>query len=112
MDSPLLSYIKVRQANLLPPQSTIGEARDLNPWYTTAESLTPIRDASTNLVSQSRRVHIPVEKPEAPAWIAEPATTDLVNSIEAEADQGAETVTKRTMTINRFLPSTHPAAKP
>ena len=51
VDSPLLSYIDVRHANLLPPFLTIGEARDLGPRYITADELAPVRDASANLVS-------------------------------------------------------------
>lgn len=31
VDSSLLSYIDVRHANILPPQLTVGEARDLSP---------------------------------------------------------------------------------
>ena len=53
VDSLLLLYIDVRHANLLPPSLMVGEARDLGLWYTTADSLAPIRDALVDLVSQN-----------------------------------------------------------
>ena len=39
VDNPLLSYIDVRHASFLPLQLTVGEARDLGPRYTTADSI-------------------------------------------------------------------------
>ena len=39
VDNPLLSYIDVRHASFLPPQLTVGEARDLGPRYTTVHSI-------------------------------------------------------------------------
>lgn len=53
-----------------------------------------MRDESAKHVSQSRRVHVPIEEPEAPARIAEPKA--------AEADQDAEMVTKRKRTVDCF----------
>ena len=111
MDSPLLSYIDVRHTSFLPPQLTIGEARDLTPWNTTADSLALVRDASVDLVSKSHRVHIPIEEQKAPARITEPAAKS-VNSSEAGVDQGGEMVTKKNMTINQFLPDTRPMSQP
>ena len=37
VDNPLLSYIDMQYAGFLPPQLTVGEARDLGPRYTTAD---------------------------------------------------------------------------
>lgn len=102
----------MQHANLLPPQLTIGEAPGFDPQYTSAKSLASVRDTLANLVSQSCRVHVHVKEPKALARIAEPAAVELVNSSEVEADQGAEMVTKRTMTINWFLPDTRFAAQP
>ena len=79
MDSPLLLYIDVRHANLLPPSLMVGEARDLGLRYTTADSLAPIRDALVDLVSQSCRVHIPIEELEGLIQVAEPVATESVN---------------------------------
>ena len=79
VDSPLLLYIDVRHANLLPPSLMVGEARDLGLRYTTTNSLAPIRDALVDLVSQSCRVHIPVEEPEALIQVAEPAAAESIN---------------------------------
>ena len=58
VDSSLLSYIDVWHTNLLPPSLTVGEAKYLDPRYTTVDSLARVRDASANLVSQSRKVHV------------------------------------------------------
>ena len=102
MDSPLLSYIDVWHANFLPPSLTVGEARDLDPRYTTANSIAPVRDDSAERVSQSRRVHIAVGEPKALVQVAEPAVIELVNSSETEVGQGKEMVTRYTLTIDRF----------
>ena len=87
VDSPLLSYIDVRHANFLPPQLTIGEAHDLGPRYTASDELVPVRDASAELVSQNRKVHMPV-KPKALVQVVEPAATESANSLEDESDPG------------------------
>ena len=104
VDNPLLSYIDIRHANFLPPSLTASEARDLGPRYTTAKDLAPMRDKSTEHVSQSRKVHVPVEELDTPAHIAEPEVP--------EANQDAAMVTRRKMIVNRFLPDTHPMAQP
>lgn len=59
------------------------------------EDLALVQDESAEHVSQSRRVHVPIEEPEAPARIAEPKA--------AVADQDAEMVTKRKMIVDRFF---------
>ena len=53
VDSPLLSYVDVQNANFLPPSLTTGEGVDLGPHYTTAKDLDPIRDESAEQVSQA-----------------------------------------------------------
>ena len=63
VDSPLLSYIDVRHPSFLPPNLTVGEARDLGPRLVWAELLVPMRDASTDSVFQGRTVHRPIEEP-------------------------------------------------
>lgn len=100
VDNLLPLYIDMWHANLLPLQLTVGEAQEFVPRFTSPESLVPIRDALANLVSQSCKVHIPVEELEAPARIAKPIAAESINSSEAEADQGEEMVTKQTMTID------------
>jgi len=104
VDSAFLSYIDVRHANFLPSFLTVGEAWDLGPRYTIAEDLEPVRDQSAKRISQSRKVHIPVEEPKAQARIAEPEV--------AEADQDAEMVSRQKMTVDQFLPDTRPMAQP
>ena len=74
------------------------------------QKISPVRDTSAKLVSQSRRVHIPIGEPKAPVQIAKPAAAESVNSSEAESDPGEdEMVTRQTMTIGRFMPSAWPA---
>ena len=51
VDSPLLSYIDIWHANFLPPKLTVGEARDLGPWYTCSDELAPIWDKPVERVS-------------------------------------------------------------
>lgn len=90
----------MQHANLLPPWLTVGETWDLSPQYTIAKDLALVRDASAELVSQSRRVHVPIERPEAPAQ-----ATKSVHSLGAESNPGKdEMVTRKMMTINRFMP--------
>ena len=55
------------ETNFLSPSLTIGEARDLSPRYTTTEDLAPVRDESVEHMSQSRKVHVPIEQLEAQA---------------------------------------------
>ena len=112
MDSPLLSYIDMRYASFLLTQLTVGEARNLDPRYTTADSIALVRDASENLVSQSHRAHILIEEQGALARASEPTVAESVNSSGAGADQDEEMVIKRTITIDRFFLSTYLAAQP
>ena len=115
VDSPLLSYIDVWHANFLPPRLTVGEARDLGPRYTYSEELAPIQDESAELMSQNRRVHVPVEpetpvepeapiEPEALTQVAEEAAAKSTSSSGTKSDQGHDMVTQRTMKINHFVP--------
>ena len=55
-------------------------------------------------------MHIPVKGPDAPVQVAEPVAVESANPSEAEADLGQEMVTRRTLTIDRFLLSTCPIA--
>ena len=108
VDSPLLSYIDVRHANFLPLQLTVGEACDLDPQYIASDKLAPMRNASTKLISQNCRVHVPV-KPEAPAQVAEPIKVESVNSSGTKPNLSDEMVTRQTMTIGCFVPNARPA---
>ena len=76
-----------------------------------ADSLVPVRDALTNFVFQGYAVHIPVEKPRVEVQLVDQAEVELVNSSEAEVEQGeGEMVVRRTMTVDWFLPGSHPMA--
>lgn len=103
VDNLLLSYIDVRHTNFLMPFLTVGEARDLGLRYTTLENLALVRDKSAEHVSQSRKVHVPIEHLKAQARATEPEAT--------EVEQDANMVTRRKMTADRFLPGTHPTAQ-
>ena len=50
-------------------------------------------------------------EPKAPIQEAEEATVESVSSSETESNQGHDMVTRRTMTINRFVPSARPSAQ-
>ena len=55
VDSPLLSYIDVWYANFLPPKLTTGKAREFGRRFTCSDELAPLRDNSTERVSQRLR---------------------------------------------------------
>lgn len=108
----MLFYIDVRLPNLLPFKLIASEAQDFGPQISCAESLIPIKDALADLVSQSRKIHRPVEEPQAPVQTTEQAAVESVNSSDVEAGQGeGEMVVKRTMTLDCFMPSACPAAQ-
>ena len=105
MDSPLLSYIDIRHPNFLPPSFTIGEAWDFGPWIVRAKSLVLVRDDIANLISQNCTVHRPVGGPQTLVQPTRQVAAESVNSSEVETDQGEEEmVSKRTLTLERFLP--------
>lgn len=106
VDSPLLSYIDVWHANLLPPFLTVGEARDLGPYFVRAKSLAPIKDTLAKTVSRNYAVHQPIERPVGPApiQVVELAAAKSVHSSGAESDPSEdEMVTRRAMTIDHFV---------
>ena len=102
----------MRHVILLPSQLTVSEAWDLGPQYTTVEDLTLVRDTLAELVSQSRKVHVPVEELKAQVPTAEQVVAESVNSSEVEVGLEEEMVTRRTLTIDWFLPGSHLAAQP
>ena len=100
--------------NLLPSSLIVGETQDLGPRFVKARSLEPIRDTSAEIVSRNHAVHQLVERPEdpAPVQVAELATVESVHSSGAESDPGEdEMVTRRMMSIGRFIPSTRPTSQ-
>ena len=117
-------------ANFLPPRFIIGEACDLGLQCTYLDKLAPIWDESAESVSLHRReqAHVPVQpealvqpevpvepevsiEPEAPIQVTKETTVESVSSLEIESDQGHDMVTRRTMTINRFVPDAQPTAQ-
>ena len=95
----------MRHANFLPPKLTPGEARELGLRYIAAEDRAPIRDESSKLVSRSRWEHVPVEEQVNPVQLVE-------QQEETEADPNAKMVTRRKMTVNRFLPGFQSSTEP
>ena len=114
VDRPLLSYIDVRLPNFLLTDLIVGEAQDLGPRLTRAESLVLMRNASTNIVFQGLAVHRPVEETGAVIQPTEQAEVKAINSFEVEAEQEkGNMVTRRTMTMTmeRFILSARPPSQ-
>ena len=108
VDSPLLSYIDVRHANFLPPRLTVGEVRDLSPYYTCLDELAPIRDESAERVSRHHRelAHQQVEQGNPPRVELEALAQEEEAAAESVHSSGVESkmVTRRVMSISRFVP--------
>ena len=114
MDSPLLLYIDIWQANLLPPFLTVGEAWDIGPYFVRAGSLEPIRDALAETVSKNRSIHQLVERPESLALVqvVKLVAAEFIHSSGAESDPGEdEMVTRWVMTIDRFMLGARPTTQ-
>ena len=109
--NPLLSYIDVRHTNFLPPNFTVGEARDIGPRYTCSDELAPIRDESAEEASQYlwERAHKVVQReavlaePEAPAQEAEQEAVESSDSSRMHSVP-EEMVTRKTLTVSHFIP--------
>ena len=115
VDSPLLSYIDVRYANFLPPKLTTGEARDFGRRFTCSDELAPLRDESAEQVSRRLRelAHEAIqqegpvqEQPQPENPPAEPQQPVIeAAALSAEAIQpGERMVSRKVMTIDRFVP--------
>ena len=111
LDSPLLSYIDVRHANFLPPSLTIGEVQDFGLRYITTKDLAPLRDELAERVSRAlkERGHVLIEENEGQV---QAALTQAAKPREEEEDQDKAMVTRRKMTINRFLLGAQSFAQP
>lgn len=106
-----MSYIDVWHPNFLPPNLTIGKAWDFGQIVRT-ESLVPIRDDLANLISENQTVHRPVGEPETIVQPSKQVAAESINSSKAEIDQiEGEMVSKRTLTLDHFLPRAYPAAQ-
>ena len=120
VDSPLLSYIDVRYANFLPPKLTTNEAREFGKRYTCSDELAPLRDESAEQVSRRLRelAHEAIQKealvqepaqlenpvePEAPIVEAKHLALEATNLSATNTLLGEDMVTKKVMTIDRFV---------
>ena len=111
VDNPLLSYIDVRHTNFLPPNFTVGEARDIDPRYTCSDELTPIRDESAKVASRYlwERAHEAVQREvvlaetKAPVQVAEQEAVESSDSSRTHSIP-EEMVTRKTLTVSHFIP--------
>ena len=129
VDNLLLSYIDVRHTNFLLPKLTIGEAREFGKCYTCSDELAPLRDESAECVSWRLRelAHEAIQEevlvqgpahpedpvePEAPVEEAEHFAIDVTNLSATDSILGEDMVTRKTMIIDRFVPSARQAIQP
>ena len=118
VDSPLLSYIDFRQANFLPPNITVGEARDLDPWYTCSDELAPVRDELAEVLSRNlqERAHEAVQceavqaEPSNPIQVAAQEATESSDSSKTHSAP-EDIMTKRTLTVSHFIPGASQAVQ-
>ena len=129
LDSPLLSYIDVRYANFLLPKLTTGEAREFGKRYTCSDELAPLRDESAKrmsrrlqelsheaiqeeaLVQEPAQPKNPVE-PEAPVAEVEHLALEATNLSAIDTLLGEDMVTRKVMTIDRFVFGVRQATQP
>ena len=129
VDSPLLSYIDVRHANFLSLKFTVGEPWELGRRYTCSDKLASLRDESVERVSRCLQelAHAPVkeeapiqeepaqpEEPtelEAPVQETEQLAIDITSHSDTKSDRSGDMVTRKTMTIDRFVPSARQATQ-
>jgi len=128
VDNPLLSYIDIWHANFLPPKLTVGEARALGKRYTCSDELVPLRDESAERVSRRLRelAHEAIQEevlvqepahPEDPvepeAFIEEAEHFAIDTNLSAtDSFLGEDMVTRKTKTIDRFVPGARQAMQP
>ena len=107
----------------------MGEARELSRRYTCSDELVPLQDESTERMSQRLRelAHAPVEeeapvqeepaqpkepaKPEAPAQETDQLAVDITNLSDTKSVHSGDMVTRKTMTIDRFVPGARQAVQ-
>ena len=106
----------------LPPKLTTGEAREFGKRYTCSDKLAPLRDGSAErmsrrlrelaheaiqeeaLVQEPAQPENPVE-PENPVAKAKHLALEATNLSAIDTHLGEDMVTRKVMTINRFVPS-------
>ena len=123
VDNPLRSYIDVRYANFLPPTLTTGEARDIGRRFTCSDELAPLRDESAERVSRRLRelAHEAIqqeglvqEQPQPenpPTETQQPVVEAAAQSVEA-VHPGGRMVSRKVMTIDRFVPGARQPNQP
>ena len=121
VDNPLLSYIDVRYTNFLPPKVTTDEVREFGQRYTCSDELAPLQDQSAERMSQRLQelAHEAIQEkalvqgpahpenpvePEAPVEEAEHLAVDVTNLSATDPLLDEDMVTRKTLTIDRFIP--------
>ena len=66
----------------------MGKAWDLGPWLVRADRLVPVKDTSANSIFQGHVAYRLVEEPHTEVQPAEQVEAELVNSSEADVEQG------------------------
>jgi len=123
VDSPLLSYIDVRYVNFLPPNLTTGEAREFGPRYTCSDEQAPLRDESAEQASRRLRelAHAPVQQeeqaqeqpiPENPAAVPHQQAIEAAALLSEAVRSSREMVSRKVMTIDRFVPGARQPTQP
>ena len=123
VDSPLLSYIDVRYANFLSLKLKTGEAREFGRRYTCSNELAPLRDESAERVSQRLRelVHEAIQQkdpvqeqaqPENPVAKPEHPMIEVTDLLAADTHPSENMVSRRVMTIDRFVPGARQPTQP
>ena len=100
----------------------MGEAWELGWQYTCLDELAPLRDELAERVSRRLRelAHAPVEEeapvqeeltqpeepgePKVPVQLTEKAVVDITDLFDTESDRSGDMVTRKTVTIDRFVP--------
>ena len=123
VDSPLLSYIDVRYVNFLPPKHTTGEAREFGRRFTCADELAPLRDESAEQASRRLReiAHEAIQQegqaqeqpiPENPAAVPQQQVTEVAALLAEAIQPSGRMVSRKVMTIERFMPSARQPNQP
>ena len=123
VDSPLLSYIDIRYVNFLPPKLTTGEAREFGRRFTCADELAPLRDESGEQASRRLReiAHEAIQQegqvqeqpiPENPAAVPQQQVIEAAALLAEAIQPRGRMVSRKVMSIERFVPSTRQSNQP
>ena len=124
-----MSYIDVQYTNFLPLKLTTSKAREFRKRYTCSDELAPLRDESAECVSRRLRelayeaiqeealIQGPIHpentvEPEASIAEAEHLAVEVTHLLATDPLLGEDMVTRKTMTIDHFVPGARQATQP